>query len=133
MKQAYHKDFDDPNESMHILNQDLVAIQQWADQWLATFSPPKTKLLSCSFKKKIYPDIIFNDVVLQNVNNHKHLGLKFSENLGWSAHFDMILDSVSSMSDVLKKLKYEVDRKSLERTYFSFIRPKLEYANCVHV
>ncbi len=124
-------DFDDPNESTHILNQDLKAIQQWADKWLVTFSPPKTKLLSCSFKKKIYPDIIFNNVVLQNVNNHKHLGLTFSENLGWSAHVDMILDSVSPMSDVLKKLKYEVDRKSLEATYYSFIRPKLEYASFI--
>ena len=32
------------------------------------------------------------------------------------------------MADVLKKLKYEVDRKSLETIYFTFVRPKLEYA-----
>ena len=31
------------------------------------------------------------------------------------------------MCDVMKKLKYDVDRHSLERIYFSFIRPKLEY------
>ncbi len=79
---TFYNDFDDPNESTHILNQDLEAIQQLADQWLVTFS---AKLLLCSFKKKIYPDLISN--------NHKHLDL----NLGWSAHVDMILDSVSSM------------------------------------
>ena len=33
------------------------------------------------------------------------------------------------MSDVLKRLKYDLDRHSLERTYLSFIRPKLEYAS----
>ena len=33
------------------------------------------------------------------------------------------------MSDVLKSLKYKIDRKSLEITYFSFIRPKLEYGS----
>ena len=33
------------------------------------------------------------------------------------------------MSDVLKKLKYTLNRKSLETIYFSFIRPKLEYAS----
>jgi len=33
------------------------------------------------------------------------------------------------MADVLKKLKYQVDKDSLEKIYFSFIRPKLEYAS----
>ena len=33
------------------------------------------------------------------------------------------------MADVLKSLKYQIDRKSLETIYFSFIRPKLEYAS----
>ena len=33
------------------------------------------------------------------------------------------------MADVLKSLKYKIDRKSLEITYFSFIRPKLEYGS----
>lgn len=46
-----------------------------------------------------------------------------------------IVKSVTTMSDVLKKLKYRVDRKSLETIYFTFMRPKLEYgchiwANC---
>ena len=31
------------------------------------------------------------------------------------------------MADVLRNLKYSVDNESLERIYFSFIRPKLEY------
>ena len=35
------------------------------------------------------------------------------------------------MADVLKKLKYQVDKESLEKIYFSFIRPKLEYGNYI--
>jgi hypothetical protein len=34
---------------------------------------------------------------------------------------------VSPIVDVLKKLKYSLDRESLEKIYFSFIRSKLEY------
>ena len=41
---------------------------------------------------------------------------------------DDLIGKVSSMADVLKKLKYTIDRKSLETIYFTFIRPKLEYA-----
>ena len=40
-----------------------------------------------------------------------------------------MLNSVEKMSDVLKRMKYNVDRKSLETIYFSFIRPKLKYAS----
>ena len=29
----------------------------------------------------------------------------------------------------MQKLKYRIDRKSLEHIYFTFIRPKLEYAS----
>ena len=35
------------------------------------------------------------------------------------------------MSDVLKRLKYDLDRATLEKIYFSFMRPKLEYASQV--
>ena len=33
------------------------------------------------------------------------------------------------MCDVLKRLKYELDRKTLETIYLTFIRPKLEYGS----
>ena len=33
------------------------------------------------------------------------------------------------MSNVLKRLKYSLDRKTLETIYAAFIRPKLEYAS----
>ena len=32
------------------------------------------------------------------------------------------------MCYVLKQFKYQIDKKSLETMYFSFVRPKLEYA-----
>lgn len=124
-------EFDNAEEAAEILNDDLKDIQQWADQWLVTFSAPKTKLLTCSFKNKQYAPIKFNNVELKPVKNHKHLGLTFSSNLGWTAHIGSILQSVSSMSDVLKRLKYDLDRHTIEKTYFTFIRPKLEYASII--
>ena len=35
------------------------------------------------------------------------------------------------MADVLKKVKYQVDKESLDKIYFSFIRPKLEFGNYI--
>ena len=67
--------------------------------------------------------------MLESVHSHKHLGVPISSNLTWTSHIDCILISVPAMCNVMKKLKYDVDRHSLERTYVSFIRPKLAYAS----
>ena len=68
---------------------------------------------------------------MPETSTHKHLGLTFNSDLSWSSHIKSILDSVSPMADVLKKLKYKVDKESLEKIYFSFIRPKLEYGSFI--
>ena len=60
-------------------------------------------------------------------DTHKHLGITLSSNLSWSSHITTILGSVSPMAELLRKLKYSVDKESLEQIHFSFIRPKLEY------
>ena len=84
--------------------------------------------MTISFKNNgNLPDIIFNEKTLDVVESHKHLGLTLAKNLGWTSHTENLLKSVTPMSDVLKKLKYKIDRKSLETIYFTFLRPKLEY------
>ena len=120
---------DDPIDAVNSLNTDLKCIEEWADQWLITFSPAKTKLMTCSFKKVDYQPVIFSTKQLTDVVNHKHLGLTLSNNLSWTAHIKNLLANVTSMSNVLKKLKYDIDRRSIETIYFTFIRPKLEYAS----
>ena len=121
-------DFVQSNIAANVLNVDLKNIQAWADQWLVNFSAPKTKSMTVTFKKEVLqPDLIFNSNVLNTVSEHKHLGLTLSKNLGWTPHIQSIIKNVSPMIDVLKKLKYSIDRKSLETIYFTFIRPKLEY------
>ena len=119
---------EDPVESAETLNSDLDHIDNWAKKWLVNFSPSKTKLMTCSFKSVNHPDICFGGTILQGTATHKHLGLTLSSNLGWSPHVTNVLESASPLADVLKGLKYKVDKRTLEQIYLSFIRPKLEYA-----
>ena len=118
---------DVPNIAAEVLNSDLDKIKLWADQWLVKFSTGKTRLMTCSFRSVDHPDIVFKGIVLPEVDTHKYLGFTLSSNLSWSSHIDTILGSVSPVADVLRKLKYSVDKESLEQIYFIFIRPKLEY------
>lgn len=77
------------------------------------------------------PPIVFNDVNLTNVQEHKHLGITFSHNLSWTLHITEISQSAGRILDIMSYLQYKLDRKTLESIYFSFVRPKLEYADSV--
>ena len=63
--------------------------------------------------------------------SHKLLGPIFSSDCNWHAHIDYVKTKAWSRINVMRKLKFQLDRKSLERIYFSFIRPLLEYASVV--
>ena len=63
--------------------------------------------------------------VVANVHQHKHLGLIFNTRLSWKDH---VSENVSILLDVMHKLSRELDRRTLETIYETFIRSKLEYA-----
>jgi hypothetical protein len=48
---SLYVEVDNPITAANTLNSDLQNIQQWANQWLVTFSQPKTKLMTCTYKK----------------------------------------------------------------------------------
>ena len=126
-------DIDDPQRTADILNTDLDAISNWAAQWLITFSPPKTESMTITLKDRRLqqPDLYMNDTRITEVDNHKHLGIIFSNDLSWDHHVQHIVAKAGERVDILSRLMYKVDRKTLQTMYFSFIRPKLEYADVV--
>ena len=67
----------------------------------------------------------------QEVNLHKHLGIIFSNDCTWHDHLDYIKSKAWTRINVMRKLKFKLDRKSLQTIYFTFIRPILEYADVV--
>ena len=124
---------DNPSDSADALNLDLANMTDWANQWLVRFSPPKTVTLNISKKKKKLPrpPLSMDNTVLKEVKSHKHLGVTISNDLSWKEHIESISVSASQCLDVLNALKYKLDRATLERLYFSFVRSKLEYSSIV--
>ena len=84
--------------------------------------------MTISNRKFQHPPLFFDNNELTNVTQHKHLGLTFTANLSWSLHVSEIVNSASKCGQVLRCFMYQIDRKSLETIYFTFIQPKLEYA-----
>ena len=72
-----------------------------------------------------------NQNQIVEVEFHKHLGVTFSNNCTWHNHLELIKSKSWKGINIMRKLKFELDRKSLQTIYFSFIRPLLEYADVV--
>ena len=86
---SFFIEFNNPDAGKKALNEDLDSIFDWSDQWLVKFSPTKTMLMMCSFKKKEATAITFNNVELESIDSH--LRLVLSCDLSWSNHIDSIL------------------------------------------
>ena len=76
----------------------------------------------------IKPQILFNNEDVEFVVNHKHLGVTFSSNCKWHCLIQNILKSTSGQLSMLRKFKIKLNRENLEKIYFTYIRPLLEYA-----
>ena len=125
--------FENPIQAATILNSDLSQIYTWASNWLVTFNPSKTESLLFSRKlfKPLHPTLYMNQQDIITVESHKHLGLTFTNDLSWHEHLNNIKTKAWHRINVMRKLKFQLSRKSLQIIYFSFIRPLLEYADVV--
>ena len=68
---------------------------------------------------------------INEVDKHKHLGIVLSGDCSWNHHINYIKEKALARINIMKKLKFLLDRKSLETIYISFIRPVIEYADTI--
>ncbi|MCW4285900.1 MAG: reverse transcriptase domain-containing protein [Candidatus Thiodiazotropha taylori] len=120
-----------PETAAQILNSDLGKITNWAQDWLVSFNPIKTETLLVSRKliKTAHPPLYMLNKQISEVESHKHLGLHFSNDGSWHKHITYIKEKAWTRIYTMRKLKFQLDRKSLETIYTVFIRPILEYGN----
>ena len=81
--------------------------------------------------KPLHPPLIMNNTIINQVTEHKHLGLEISNDANWKKHIDLITKKAFTRVNILRKFKFILDMKTLEKIYFTFIRPILEYADVV--
>ncbi len=78
-----------------------------------------------------YPNLLFNDIPIENVDFHKHLGIYLSCDTKWNKHIESIIISTSKMIASMRKLTYKLHRNTLSTIYLIYIRPVLEYSSDV--
>ena len=114
---------DNRDECADLVNQDLKALEEWTNKWLVTFATTKTKSLTISTKSDVCknPSVYLYDEEIEEVKSHCYLGITFSYNLRWSNHIDLITSKAQKCLNLMKPLKFKIDRASLECMYSSFV------------
>ena len=115
------------------INSDLNQVSIWADQWRVSFNAAKTKYMIVS-KKTTRPKpipIYFNDIPIEQVRFHCHLGLWFSDNMTWEKQTQETVKKTSRSVNLLKRMSSSITRKTKLFIYKTYIRPKMEYATSV--
>ena len=117
----------DPAETTAMLNRDLLKISAWATRWKVSFNPGKTKQMIFSNKMlSNSPPVLFNSIVVEQVYEHKHLGIWLTPTLCWSRHVQHICMKANSKLAVLRSVKY-LSRPVLDILYKLQIRSVIDY------
>ena len=103
------------------------------DTWLVKFNPLKSESLVISRKrnKPLHIPILMHNTPIPFVESHKHLGVLLSNDGSWHLQLESIKSKAWSRVNNMKRLRYLLDRKSLEIIYISFIRPVIEYSDVI--
>ena len=114
------------------LNKDLELISNWGSQWFVDFNPRKTVFLNFSLKKKKSDlNLMFNNVKIERVTKHKHLGVVLSDDLKWSKHISFSCSKASKQIGLLYRNRMYFNVEQMSRFYKSVIRPSLEYGSVI--
>ena len=100
---------------------------------MVTFQPPETDSLVITRKlnKPAHSTLYMQNHQINEVDTHKHLGLHFSNDGSWHEQIQYIKNKAWARINVMRKLKFRLDRRSLEIYYTAFTRPLLEYGDVV--
>lgn len=114
------------------LNTNLDKIYSWCKEWGMVVNAEKTVSLRITRKKSPFEfEYTLGSGVVNQVNSFKYLGVTFTSNLSWNLHVDNICSSAFRKLCFLRhKLRNSPPSVKL-LCYYSYIRPKLEYAAVV--
>ena len=90
----------------------MVTFWTYADESRTTLISRKTNT--------VHPPVLMQDQQIKEVESHKHLGVILSNDCSWQKHIDYIKENAWTRINIMRRLKYDLDRQSLETIYKSY-------------
>lgn len=122
--------YGNPLDPECVIQEDLVAIKKWCDDWLLPLNVEKCSILHIGKNNPRY-QYIANGSLIKPVNSQLDLGVVVSEDLCWSRHIQHIASKANRMSYLISKAFPSCSLENLGLFYKVYIRPILEYAGPV--
>ena len=127
----------DPNAASEKSTMTFALVSQWARDWRMSFNPhPQKQAVEVRFsKKRLVVDhlvMLFNNIPVKQVDEHKHLGLILDSKLSFSAHIKSSISKARKGIGLLKYLSKYLPRHTLNDLYKLYVRLHLDYGDVIY-
>ena len=102
-----------------------------------SFNPdPIKQAVKVLFSRKTlttaHPKIYFNDIEVESVTEHKHLGLTLDAKLTFASHIEDKLKKAHPGLGIIKALSRYLSVTTLDQIYKMYIRPHLDFCDVIY-
>lgn len=124
----------DSATSTQIIQGDLNNLSVWSSKWKLKFKASKSKEVifhSARKRPRAFENLELDGEIIPRGNSHKHLGFILDTSLTFNDHLTSVVTKCNLLLNPLKGLKHSINSKHLEKIYYSFILPHLEYCSVI--
>lgn len=119
-------------DDCEVLQESLVAIESWCEQWGMMLNAGKCAFLRITRKKHFFNSQYFlQNTCIADVGEYKYLGLTLNSNLSWSSHVKRICSAAFTKLCFLRRKLRHSPRYVKLLAYETFVKAKLEYASVI--
>ena len=127
----------DSNTATNDMNHDLELISKWAHDWRISFDPdPQKQAVKLIFSKRKaeanHPVILFNNLPVMQVVEHKHFRLVLDSKLSFSSHSKSVLSKTRKGIGMLRFLSSYLPRNTLNDLCKLYVRLHLHYGDFIY-
>ena len=114
----------------------LDQVSNWCENNHMVINPIKTKSMTIATRQKhqLSPlplDLVLNGATIDQVSEHRLLGITIDNKLRWDSHINNVCKTVSRRVFLLSKLKYVVDIDTRKLFFNTHFKPHIDYASVV--
>ena len=110
------------------LQDDLIMLEKWQDDWMMQFNPSKCATMSIATRnptKRIYD---FCGQQLESDDSHPYLGVEMTNTLNWGIQTSLSVKKAQRAMGVVKRNLADCNQDVKVTAYQAIVRPLLEYA-----
>lgn len=120
------------NSDTSFFQQDLLALEKWADDWNMVFNVNKCQVVLFDRGGKISSNSVsytLYGVPLEVVESFRYLGVHVSNDFSWDMHINSITSAAYRRLGMIKRVLYGAPRNVKKIAYMALCRPVMEFAS----